>query len=503
MEQKTAPSTVAGSLPHVIAPSPGDLLLATEAFTRSFPAYARTATLDVMRSVECARLDRSGQAYLDYTGAGQYADAQLRAHLQVLRRSVFGNPHSGSAASLAATSWVERVRVTVLRFFGASPEEYLVAFTPNATGALKLAGEAYPFRTGGRYLISTDNHNSVNGIREFARAQGAATVYVPLVPETLRLDRAFLSAELERGCPEGGGLFAYPAQSNFTGVQHPLELIEEAHATGWDVLLDAAAYVPTNRLDLTRWKPDLVAVSFYKMFGYPTGVGCLLVRRPVFERLRRPWFSGGTVRIASVQADAHYLKQDATGFEDGTVNFLSLPAVAAGLEGMERAGMDVIRERVRCLAGWILERMQALRHRNGTPLVRVHGPGTMESRGACIAFSVTDPHGTSVDIDRIEALANAAKISLRTGCFCNPGAGEAAFGVGPAEIADYFSNGDGIDFDELRTRMRREHGREVGAVRVSLGMASNFADAYRFVSLLMTFVDRTAAEIDALANGGA
>ena len=482
--------------------SPGDHNLACEAFSRSFPTYARTATLDVMRAVEYARLDRSGQAYLDYTGAGQYADAQLRAHLQILRQSVFGNPHSRSTASLAATSWVERVRVAVLHFFHASPEEYLVVFTPNATGALKLAGEAYPFRPGGRYLVSMDNHNSVNGIREFARTRGATTVYVPLTPETLRLDRGFLSAELARGCP-GAGLFAYPAQSNFTGVQHPLELIEEAHAAGWDVLLDAAAYVPTHRLDLTRWKPDLVAISFYKMFGYPTGVGCLLVRRPAFERLRRPWFSGGTVRIASVQADAHHIKQDAAGFEDGTVNFLSLPAVAAGLEGMERAGMDVIRERVRCLAGWMLERMQTLRHRNGRPLVRVHGPRTMESRGACIAFNLVDPEGTAVDIDQVEALANAAKISLRTGCFCNPGAGEAAFGVGRSEIAGYFRNGDGIDFDELRARMRREHGREVGAVRVSLGMASNFADTNRFVSFLETFVDRRAGEIDALVGGRA
>ncbi len=487
----------------MIAPSPGDLLLASEGFSRAFPSYARTATLDVMRAVEYARLDRSGQAYLDYTGAGQYADAQIRAHLQILRGSVLGNPHSGSAASLAATSWVERVRVQVLRFFGASPEDYVVAFTPNATGALKLAGEAYPFRPGGRFLISADNHNSVNGIREFARSRGASTVYVPLVPGALHLDRSFLSSELARGCPEGSGLFAYPAQSNFTGVQHPLELIEEGHAAGWDVLLDAAAYVPTHRLDLARWKPDFVAVSFYKMFGYPTGVGCLLVRRPVFERLHRPWFSGGTVRIASVQADAHYIKQDAAGFEDGTVNFLSLPAVAAGLEGLERAGLDVIRERVRCLGGWMLERMQALHHRNGQPLVRVHGPRTMDGRGACIAFSVIDPQGMAVDIDRIEALANAAKISLRTGCFCNPGAGEAAFGVGREEIAGYFQNGDGIDFDELRARMRRDHGREVGAVRASLGMPSNFADAYRFVSFLDSFVDRTAPEIDALASGRA
>ena len=48
--------------------------------------------------------------------------------------------------------------------------------------------------------------------------------------------------------------------------------IPEAQAKGGDVLLDAAAFVPTNRLDLGRWHPDFVALSFYKMFGYPTGV---------------------------------------------------------------------------------------------------------------------------------------------------------------------------------------------------------------------------------------
>ena len=489
----------------MIAPLPGTLPHEQEAFARAHPGYARTATLDVMRAVEYARLDRSGQAYLDYTGAGQYADAQIRAHVQLLRGSVFGNPHSGSAASIAATSWVDRVRVAVLRFFHASPDEYQVAFTPNATGALKLAGEAYPFGPGGRFLVSMDNHNSVNGIREFARARGASTTYVPLARETLTLDRAFVLAELGRAPAAGSGLFAYPAQSNFSGVQHPLELIDEAHAAGWDVLLDAAAFVPTHRLDLERWKPDFVAISFYKMFGYPTGVGCLLVRRPMLDRLHRPWFAGGTVRIASVQADAHFIKKDAAGFEDGTVNFLSLPAVAAGLETMERAGMDVIRERVRCLAGWTLARMQEIRHANGRPLVHVHGPKTMEGRGGCIAFNLSDPDGAAVDIDRVEALANAAKISLRTGCFCNPGAGEAAFGVGPAEIEGYFRDGpsEGIDFDELRARMRREHGREVGAVRISLGMASNFADVHRFLSFLATFVDKSVADVDALASGKA
>ena len=74
-------------------------------------------------------------------------------------------------------------------------------------------------------------------------------------------------------CP--ARLFAYPAQSNFSGVQHPLEWVEAAQARGWDVLLDSAAFAPTNRLDLSVIKPDYVPVSFYKMFGYPTGVGAL------------------------------------------------------------------------------------------------------------------------------------------------------------------------------------------------------------------------------------
>ena len=58
-------------------------------------------------------------------------------------------------------------------------------------------------------------------------------------------------------------------------------------------MLLAAAYVPTNRLDLARWHPDFVVLSFYKMFDWPTGVGVLLARREALAKLERPWFSGG------------------------------------------------------------------------------------------------------------------------------------------------------------------------------------------------------------------
>ena len=200
-------------------------------------------------------------------------------------------------------------------------------FTLNATGALKLAGESYPFAEGGRCLLTFDNHNSVNGIREFARSNGAGVEYAPITVPDLRIDLDRLDALLDEADPRRANLLAFPAQSNFSGVKHPLDLIERARRKGWDVLLDAAAFVPTNRLDLIAVQPDFVTISFYKMFGYPTGVGCLIVRNAVLPKLKRPWFAGGTVNFATVQGRTHILAPREAGFEDGTLNYLSVPAV--------------------------------------------------------------------------------------------------------------------------------------------------------------------------------
>ena len=151
-------------------------------FLKAFPAYATTDRLDALRATEYARLDQQGHTYLDYTGGGLYAEAQVREHVAMLTSGVFGNPHSKSLTSMAMTERVEQTRDYVLRYFSASPDEYMVIFTPNATGALKLIGESYLFGPGDHYLLTFDNHNSVNGIREFARDKGATVTYIPVTP---------------------------------------------------------------------------------------------------------------------------------------------------------------------------------------------------------------------------------------------------------------------------------------------------------------------------------
>ncbi|HWO58756.1 MAG TPA: aminotransferase class V-fold PLP-dependent enzyme [Umezawaea sp.] len=452
-------------------------------FLRRYPDYANTRSLDRLRDTEYSYLDEQGHTYLDYTGAGLAARSQYRAHQERLHGGVFGNPHSINPTSAASTELVEGARRAVLRHLNADPDEYVAIFTANATAAARLVGEAYPFGRGTRFVLTFDNHNSINGIREFARAARARTTYLPVEPPDLRASTAAVDQALARG----KGLFAYPAQSNFSGVQHPLEWVGRAQARGYDVLLDCAAFLPTNRLDLSAVRPAFVIASWYKVFGYPTGVGCLVARRDALARLRRPWFSGGTIKAVSVQARWHAMAAAEAAFEDGTVNFLSIPDVRVGLEWVAEVGVETIGRRVRAVTGWTLDRLTALRHGNGMPLVRVYGPVTTVARGGTVTFNVLTPAGDVVDERVVAAESSAVGISLRTGCFCNPGAGENAFGLEKRALRG---------LRRARVRSLDEYLLLVGlptagAVRVSFGVASTVGDVERFIRFAeATYRDR-------------
>jgi molybdenum cofactor sulfurtransferase len=459
-------------------------------FLETHAGYGGTASLDALRASDYGRLDASQHAYLDYTGGGLYAESQISDHARLLAGDVFGNPHSASLASTTTTRLVEQTRRHVLSYFNADAE-YAAVFTLNATAALKLVGESYPFGPGGRLLLAFDNHNSVNGIREFAGARGAEVSYAPLTTPDLRLDRARLMALLDRADGTQPNLLAFPAQSNFSGVKHPLDLVGEAHARGWDVLLDAAAFVPGSRLDLAAVRPAFVSLSFYKMFGYPTGVGCLLVRGDAWPRLRRPWFAGGTVNFATVQGRRHLLSPREAGFEDGTLNYLGIPAVDIGLRHLERVGIDLIQTRVRCLTAWLLEQLLALRHGNGRHMVRLYGPATTTMRGGTIALNLYDPDGHLLDYRRVEELATQERISLRTGCFCNPGAGEMAEGLTEGDMLAGLEEGVDITLPRFLQIIQHRGGKSAGAIRVSLGAVSNFADVHRFCRFVADFRNQT------------
>ena len=464
-------------------------------FLRAYPNFKSTRFMDDLRKSEYSRLDEQGHIYLDYTGGGLYADSQIRQHADMMRGGVFGNPHSTNPTSEAATELIERARGYILEYFNASPDEYVAIFTANATGAIKLVGEAYPFGPGDHYVLTFDNHNSVNGIREFARNKGAEVTYVPVIPPELRIDEGRMRRYLGQAHFDGNNLLAYPAQSNFSGVRHSLEWIEEAQSKGWDVLVDCAAFVPSSQLDLSRWHPDFVPLSFYKIFGYPTGIGCLLARKSALAKLDRPWFAGGTITLASVQADDHHLAEGEAAFEEGTLNYLGLPAVEIGLKHIESVGIDSIHQRVETLTGWLIDNLAGMRHDNGTKLISIFGPTDMRMRGGTVTVNFYDANGSLIDHQKIEHLANQSNISLRTGCFCNPGAGEAAHGLTREDMDKAFAGDERMTLEQFNDIIERSDGKTAGAVRISLGIASNFEDVHRFLAFVRQLLNRGADEL--------
>ncbi len=60
-----------------------------------------------------------------------------------------------------------------------------------------------------------------------------------------------------------------------------------------------------------------------------------------------------------------------------------------------------------------------------------------------------------------------------------------------------------MSYPELCDRIRIEHGRLPSAIRISVGVATTFADAYRFLCFLQGFTDRSVAEINQTAFAAA
>ncbi|KAH7921642.1 PLP-dependent transferase [Leucogyrophana mollusca] len=459
-----------------------DAARAYSAFLRTFPEYQTTWILDTLRRTDFGRLDRTGETYVDYMGGSQLPESLVRVHGDFLTRSVMGNTHSVSSSSKLSTKCADEARDAVLSFFRA-PLGYTVIFTPNATGALKLVGEAFPFTEHSCYVLGADSHNSVHGIREYASRRGAQVHYIPststggFVPSVAK---DILRRHKSKSHPN---LFALTGQSNISNAKNSLSTLDYASSLGYHTLLDAAALAPTSVISLSETPVDAMAVSFYKMFGYPTGVGALIVKESFLEQLERPWFAGGTVDIVQVPGPiitrASKLHEQ---FEDGTINYLTLPAVTDGLRFLS-AYLPFLPLRLSCLLHFATTSLSRLRHEStGTPVVnilsklpsrRLRSVGEQADTGSVISLIFLFPSGQMMPNSFIEHVAVSQNISLRTGCMCNPGGAAALLGIeGDMELLY-----PGVTLKDFETVV----GRELGVVRISLGLATTFSDVWKVI----------------------
>lgn len=418
---------------------------------------------------------------MDHAGATLYSEQQIDAVAADLKSNIYSNPHT----SKETEDLIDQVRYRILQFFNTSSSDYHLVFNRGATDGLKTVAECFDFNgDGGKFAYMQSCHTSVLGMREVVQTKNILPVEDKDLCEIA--DRIKPTAE------ESNSLFVYPAQCNFNGFKYDLEFIDKViRDNNCFVCLDAAAFVGTNFLDLRKYRPDFVTISFYKIFGYPTGLGALLVSKRGESVLKKRYYGGGTVEIAMSGRNFHKKRSSLESrFQDGTVSFLSIISLLHGFRTIDRlipaingrSAIDRISNHTFQLAKYLFNELNKLKYNNGLPVVEIYSKSNYQSsrfQGGLLNFNIRSSCGNYVGYSEINCMAEIHNIRLRVGCFCNPGACQAALNLSHEELLIHHQSGhvcgDAIDlFNNVPT----------GSVRVSFGYMTQQRDVDALVRMI-------------------
>ena len=428
----------------------------------------------------------------------QYAKSLLDDFHKDMTSNLYGNPHSASRPSALAGHRIDAIREKALRFFKADPQDWDLVFTANATASMKLVIECM------RDAASTTNtplwvghhkdaHTSLVGMRELAKTHRC-------FDNDVQVEKWIESGG--RGGPRSRelGLFAYPGQSNMTGRRLPLDwsgrIRRQLHRCEIYTLLDAAALASTAAIDLSNESaaPDFVALSFYKIFGYPD-LGALLVRKRSSHILEsRRYFGGGTVDMVVAVHDTWHAKKEGAlhnRLEDGTLPFHNIFALDHAIDVHQRLygpePMKFISRHSVKLAKNLYSSLASLRHANGLPVAIIYKDptavyGNAVLQGATIAFNLRRADGSTIGYEEVEKLADEHNIYVRSGSLCNPGGVATYLSWNPSEMRAAYANGHRCSHP-----VQTMAGKATGVVRVSLGGMSTARDVQTFLDFVKRY----------------
>ena len=329
-------------------------------------------------------------------------------------------------------SSIKEIRQQILRFFHTTEENHTVIFTSGATHALKLVGENFTFQNKDQIFGYLDEcHTSVIGLRE--------VIQNPF--------QVWSQNEVKEKLDQSGGLFAFPAMSNFSGQKFPMSSwISLAKRNHFKVLLDAASFVSTNPLDLTEIDCDFACVSFYKIFGFPTGIGALIVKNPSMKFLEKRYFGGGTVEMHLVHIRRHASKSYEAQFEDGTLNFQSILALKHGFDLIQNTfnGMKVISNHTFQLAKYLHDQLTHLKHDNGRRVIQIYTQSDFQDiklQGGIVNFNILQRNGSILGFTEFKTIAQLNNVILRVGCFCSIGSCQRYLGLADEDIQHHHASG--------------------------------------------------------------
>ena len=415
---------------------------------------------DLMKLRKSAFRHLKNTTYLDYTGAGVYMDQAIKEY----QEDLIHNFHDENDRKKE----MNEIRMEVLKFLDADPNVYECIFVQSATQALKLVGENFPWKPSSKYIFTRYNHNSVLGIRKYVLNSGASFNAVHSPKDVYNFEYS----------KNAYNLLAFPLEENFAGKKFPPSEVQnilqnKTLRENWFIYGDAAAYLPTNPLSLTKDDYDAICISFYKIIGFPN-TGALVIKKKFLDILKKQTFLANSVNFTSLSANQFKLNS----FEDDEPPFNLNLGVKYGLKYLNKIGMKNIQKHTTYLTERLYKGLSKMSHSNGISAIRIYGNHEqgIDYQGAIVAFNVMRTAESSYGYFEFVKAASEAGFHLRGGCHCNPGACFENVGLEEQKVKKYFQAkttcGDENDVvDDV----------PLGAVRASLGWASTEQDVDSFL----------------------
>ncbi|RYY88206.1 aminotransferase class V-fold PLP-dependent enzyme [archaeon] len=200
----------------------------------------------------------------------------------------------------------------------------------------------------------------------------------------------------------------------------------QTHTPGNGYGHDDGTSKPSNNLKC-MCMPDFIVLSYYKMFGMPTGLGACIIKNTIHPILHKKYFGGGTIQQGyaytswCVPRHAH----THTHYEDGTIHYQGIMMARSGFRFIHKlGGMAAIQHHIHKIWVYMMDKLTQLKHANGVCVCIVYNSGpkhpstyTSSQQGGVVAFNVCFGDGTPVGHTQVQKAAEKMGIYFRTGIY--------------------------------------------------------------------------------------
>ncbi len=367
----------------------------------------------------------------------------------------------------------------VLSFLKADPENYTCFFTGSGTtaGINRLARVFRDYRPErNKVLVSLMEHHS-NDLPH--RKHAEEVIHIPL--DNFGREAGCINLEeIEKHLKRNESKINYVAVtgvSNVTGIINPIyDIAELAHSHGALIIVDGAQMVSHLPVTISGHKNPDRNLDAFVFSGHKTYVpgspGVVVCRKDILMSIEPEEVGGGMVDRVFVDR-YEVTKKFPDREEAGTPNIPGAIGLAAVLEVLDKAGMDVIHNEETDLINYALTELKKI------PEIHIYGETDIDlcPRAGSISFNVIGvDHGLTAAI-----LNDYFNIAVRNECFCaHPYVKEMIID----DLLDFTSELGEDNFEE-------EVFLKSGMVRASVGLYNTQEDIDTLVSALKEIISNT------------